>query len=277
MTPKRTSNILEKSLKELSIQVSLSGLSFCVLDKASGKIEQLEKRLFNQPAHAESLVGELDTAMAELSLSKTAFSEVRVIHDNELSTLVPRSLFNENNLSDYLKFNVKILANDFIGYDELTGHDIFNVYVPYTNVNNHIFDMFGTFEYKHTTSVLVETLMNKYHKTQSPKVIVLVAPTCFDIVVISSKGLVLHNRYPYQTREDFTYYLLYTYEQLKLHPGEVPLTLYGDIQQNSGLYKMAYTYIRNVNFGEALSPYAYTAPLSKTYAPHSDLILLNSF
>ena len=71
------------------------------------------------------------------------FNKIQVIHDNEVQTLVPSALFEEANLSDYLKFNAKIFKNDFITYDAITNQEIMSVYVPYVNVNNYIFEKFG--------------------------------------------------------------------------------------------------------------------------------------
>ena len=276
MIQRKRTNILDRSLKELSIQVSLSGLSFCIRDIAKEEITVLKHRYFDQPAHAESLVEELSLLLEAEEIATTDFREVKIIHDNELSTFVPRALFNESNLSDYLKYSVKILETDFISFDELKSHDMFNVYVPFTNVNNFIFDRFGSFEYKHASTVLVETLLNQFKGGETNKVFVQVGRTFFDVVVLSEKKLLLHNSFPYQTREDFIYYLLYIYEQLDLNRDEDELYLLGDIQIGDGLYNMAYTYIRNVFLGEHYSKTNFSGNLQHM-DKQSNLVLLNSF
>ncbi|WP_224490126.1 DUF3822 family protein [Robertkochia flava] len=276
MTQRKTTNIIDTSLKELSIQVSLSGLSFCIRDTAKERITALEHRYFEQPANAESLVEELRRLLEEDALASTDFKEVKVIHDNELSTFVPRALFNESNLSDYLKYSVKILETDYISFDEIKSHDMFNVYVPFTNVNNFIFDRFGSFEYKHASTILVETLLNRFKGGDNHKVFVQVGRTHFDVVVLSDKKLLLHNSFSYQTREDFIYYLLYIFEQLDLNREETELHLLGDIQEGDGLYNIAYTYIRKVSLGDSHNP-----TLMADHLQHMDkqtnLVLLNSF
>lgn len=276
MTLSKTSNILEKSLKELSIQVSLSGLSFCIRDAAHEKVLTLDHRVFDQPANAESLVDELEALLDEEGLKNDDFRDVRVIHDNELSSFVPRALFNESNLSDYLKYNIKILETDYIGFDELKSHDMFNVYVPFTNVNNFIFDRFGSFEYKHASTVLVETLLNQFQGSDSTRVYAQVNRTNFEVVVLANKKLLLYNSYPFQTREDFIYYLLFIFEQLDLNREEVELLLLGDIAEGDGLYEMAYAYIRNVALGKNHNPMQ-VSKQARDLKPQADLVLLNSF
>ena len=74
-----------------------------------------------------------------------SFTNVTIVHNNDLSTLVPEELFNKNHVADYLKFNSKILKSDFIAYDSILENSSVNVYVPYININNYIYDKFGTF------------------------------------------------------------------------------------------------------------------------------------
>ena len=276
MTLRKTSNILDKSLKELSIQVSLSGLSFCIRDIAHEKVIDLEHHTFEQPAHAESLVTELEKLLETDAIAGNDFRDIKVIHDSELSTFVPKALFNESNLSDYLKYSVKILETDYIGFDELRSHDIYNVYVPFTNVNNYIFDKFGSFEYKHASTILVETLLNQHQGSDTNKIFVNVGRTQFEVVVLGDKKLLLYNSYPYQTREDFIYYLLFIFEQLKLDRDKDQLYLLGDITKDDGLYEMAYTYIRNVAIGHNHNSLKLSRKL-QGLNPQENLVLLNSF
>lgn len=276
MTLKKTNNILDKSLKELSIQVSLSGLSFCIRDTGREQIVALEEQVFEQPANAESLVNDLELLLDHDAIAGNDFKEVKIVHDNELSTLVPRALFNESNLSDYLKYSVKMLETDYISFDELRSHDMFNVYIPFTNINNYIFDKFGSFEYKHSSTVLVETLLNQYQPGDFNTIYVHVGNASFEVVVMNNSKLVLYNRFPFQTPEDFIYYLLFIFEQLNLNREVDRLYLLGNISKDDRIYEWAYTYIRNIALGDNCNP----LKLSREVAfvkKQEHLVLLNSF
>ena len=74
---------------------------------------------------------------------QTEFDDIVIIHENDLSTLVPKALFNEEYLADYLKFNSKILKSDYLSYDSLVHNKSVNVYVPYVNINNYIYEVYG--------------------------------------------------------------------------------------------------------------------------------------
>lgn len=273
----RKSNTLHKSYKELSIQLGLSGLSFCILDRSTKEIHSLDNIDLVNTTIPEDLIPHLDNWFDKPENQDISFDKVIAVHENELSTVVPKPLFNESNLSDYLKYNVKILENDYLSFDAITQHEIYNVYVPFTNVNNYLFDKFGDFEYKHASSILIETLVNQSKKGDKPTLYAYISKTHFEIIVTNQKQLVLYNTFNYQQKEDFIYYLLFTIEQLNLNPEKVAVYLLGQIDKQSELYDIAYQYIENLSIGNDL-------PAIKNFKKHlntedrlKSMIILNSF
>ena len=104
-----------------------------------------------------------------------------------------------------------------------------NVYVPYVNINNFMFQHFGEFEYKHTITALLEKLLNR--DVGKPTMLVNVSNTKLDIVVIADNKLQLCNTFKTHTKEDFLYYILFVAEQLQMSPEDFELNLMGDISK----------------------------------------------
>ena len=175
------------------------------------------------------------------------FNKIQVIHDNEVQTLVPSALFEEANLSDYLKFNAKIFKNDFITYDAITNQEIMSVYVPYVNINNYIFEKFGSFEYKHSSTVIIDKVLQIEKNIKEKLLYVNVEKSNIDIIVINSNSLLFYNKFKYNTKEDFIYFILFTIEQLELNPEKINCKFMGSILTDDELFKIAYKYIRNVS------------------------------
>ncbi len=274
MTQKIENNIPDLTNKELSIQVNLSGLSFYVLNRPSNTIEIIQHYTFETVQNPEQLLIEIESIFNDKAIYK-ALRKVTIVHVNTLSSFVPKSLFNESNLSDYLKFNVKILPTDFLTFDEIGNSDLINVYVPYVNINNFFFDFFGTFEYKHHASILIETLLYAAPKSEDALMYVHVEDTHFEIIVIKDKKLLFYNSFEYSTKEDFIYYILFTAEQLNLNPEKFILQCIGNITEDDSTYKVAHTYIRNISIYRSLSNYEY--PEDQISTNHSSFILENSF
>jgi hypothetical protein len=68
------------------------------------------------------------------------------------------------------------------------------------------------------------------------------------VMITEKQKLLFYNSFSYATPEDFLYYLLYTYQQLKLDTETVPVNMLGEIVKESVLYELIYKYIRNINF-----------------------------
>lgn len=261
----------------MSIQVSLSGLSFCILNQDTQSISFYKNFLFDKKETPSNILDKLVHQFNTENSLNQSFKSVKVIHENELSTLVPKSLFNEEQLADYLKFNAKILRSDFITYDEIIANESINVYVPYVNINNYLYESFGEFEFKHFSTIVIESVLNLEKNATDTKMYAHISDTHFEIIIVKNGQLQLYNTFEYTTKEDFIYYLLFTAEQLQLNPEEVQLIMFGNnITNDDELYKIAYTYVRNVSILSVKTNYTLaTKDVHKNCL--SNFVITNSF
>ncbi|WP_339916691.1 DUF3822 family protein [Yeosuana marina] len=272
-----TSNISKNILnQELSIQVSLSGLSFCILQRDTNTITYIKHIVFDKKLNPFEVLDQLKHQFNTENELQNTFKNVQVIHANELSTLVPKPLFTEDNLADYLKFNSKILKSDFIAYDSIVINDSVNVYVPYVNINNFIYDLCGSFTFRHSSTILIENILSIEKNSSIKKMYVNVNKLTFEIVVLNKNKLVLYNTFEYTTKEDFIYYVLFTAEQLELNPETFNLIFLGDIDAKDELYIVAKKYVRFVFLGNREDEYNYSIE-AQPQSYHSDFTLIKSF
>lgn len=144
--------------KKLSIQLSSDGFSFCVYNNTLSKYEHIISIPFaSKTVTPASMLEEVKNIFKNNVLLHNTYEEVILIHHNELHTYVPQSYFDEDILNSYLQNTVKVFDNDFVSYDELNALEINNVYIPFVNVNNYIFDSFGAFTYLHSSTVFYKT------------------------------------------------------------------------------------------------------------------------
>ena len=156
-------------------------------------------------------------------------------------------MFDADELPNYLKFNTKLLTNDHIVFDEISSYDIVNVYVPFTNINNYIFDLFGEFEFQHTATIMIHSLLNSKLNGKKPVCYIHVTTNEMAITVISHKKLIVYNSYNFNTKEDFIYYVLFTLEQLRLDTENTALKLFGAIEEGDEIYDICYKYVKHVS------------------------------
>ncbi len=260
--------------KNLSIQFSLDGFSFCITDLTTNDVNLFSEYIFEKTiASPELLLEKIMYIFANDKDLQQDFKSVSAIHQNNLATIVPNDFFDRNNLVPYLKYSVKTLATDFITYDKLSSINANTVYIPYVNINNYLFQNFGEFEYMHHASVLINKLITKI-KNSSTKTgfFVNVAPNLMDIIIIENDKLSMYNSFSYSCKEDFIYYILFTAEQLQMNPEEFQLTFLGKIESDSDLYKITYNYIRNINFIKSSTCFFNE---DDDFSNHSNYILLS--
>jgi len=250
MTYQKTTNIHThlKSNNRLSVQLSLSGLSFLVTDSISNEIVFFSEKTFSHTHSPDDLLTELTSLFTEQIELQENFKEVVIVYSTTLYALVPTPLFDEKIASEYLKLNSKILANDFVAFDILENNDITIVYIPYVNINNNLFERFGNFKYYHSSTLLLMHILNKEKHSTHSKIYINVENDIFDIIILKDSELLLCNTYEYKTPEDFIYYILFCSEQLKLNPDAIECVLSGVIEEGDPNYNMLFTYIRHISF-----------------------------
>ena len=271
---KKSSTISLRDTKDtkLSIQFNLDGFSFCITNNSSEEILYFSEYLFKEKKITpESLLKKIEELFKTDFYLQKDFSSVSVVHQNNLSCIVPNTYFSEDKLSEYLNFNIKTLTSDFITFDDIKSIKAKNVYIPYVNINNFLFQNFGEFEYKHHLTQFIEKLIS-INNSDKKVVYVNVSSDSFDVVVIQNKQLYFSNSFSFETKEDFIYFILFTFEQLKLDVEEIQLYFTGDIELESELYTITYQYIRNVLFLESNNLIFKKLNCSK----HSNYILLGS-
>ena len=266
-----TATITDKTYKRLAILVSLNGFSYCCFDTILDKIIKLKSvplYHFQQSSTIEMLFEDVFRDNPEL-LSK--YDDITIIHSNNLNTFVPKALFDKEFMGSYLQYNTKVFETDFFDFDSIEHYEMNNVYIPYVNMNNFFIDKFGSFEYKHSATVLVSKLLDLSKNNDERKMFVYVNQTHFEIIVVQNQKLLLYNSFDYNTKEDFLYYILFTAEQLQLNPENFKLELLGNITQESELYEIAYTYIRHVSLFDVKNNNTLTFLENRTH-----FILINS-
>jgi hypothetical protein len=250
MTKKEINSGLEQGPNgyyKLSIQVSLNGLSFCVLDTIANSLVLSHSRVFEKEMSPFALHKIIHEDFQEKGILDYSYSDVISIHRNTLFTLVPMPVFDPDHLANYIKYNAKILGTDHLDYDPIQGLDSANVYVPFTNVNNYLFEKFGEFEFKHSGTVLLETLLKLPSSRQGTVAFMHLAESQMDLAVFSNKKLLFYNSFVFSSPEDIMYFLLFSLEQLELNLDTLKLRLVGEVSAADRIYELCTEYLENVS------------------------------
>ena len=244
-TKMQEQSITTKSYKKLVLKIDTQSVSYVIVDLISHEVLDI-KEFTIQPYSNSNKVLEEQIKNHLQELEHSTFDQVIVLHNNSYATFVPSAFFDPENLGLYLQYNTKVYESDLIVYDTLDRYQMHNIYVPFTNINNILLDLFPTFDYKNVNTILVQKLLD-YSKNKEEKIVFIHYQNLhFELVVVQNQKLILFNSFLHKTPEDFIYYLLFTMEQLQLNPESIKTYFLGDISIKHPVFTLAYTYIRFV-------------------------------
>jgi len=243
----------------LSIQLSLDGFSFCILDTWQNKYSAIEVYTFQDISTPLALNIVLNDLIAKSEWLSLPFQETRIIFEYPKSTIIPLPLFDENHSADYLRFNHYVDFGEKIRFDRLPNLDAVNIFAVPEIILHTMQKFFPGAKLHHFTSPLIENLII-LNKNQDDDFVIFahVRKSWFDLLVLSGKKLIFINSFKYKAKEDFVYFLIYVMDQLNLNPEKTSLTLVGDISKISSLYELTFKYVRNVNFGKRTQDYDFS-------------------
>ena len=200
---------------------------------------------FDQKILPEKLSEKLNAILKESEIDQSKIINVKLIICNKLSSLVPDNLFEEKLSLEYLKFNSKLLENDFAAHDFIEEIDAVNVYLPYVNVNNYILENFGSFDFYHYSTLLIKKLV-KYNREKESSLYANLQEEDFQVLIIKKNKLLYYNNFDFNTKEDILYFLLFVIEQNKIDINKSKLFLIGKINVESEAYLLISKFIENI-------------------------------
>ncbi len=241
----------------LSIEVREDTVLACLLDK--DKTQYLAWASYNRKDEKNAnrpLPGILKEEMLNVKCSGSS-----VVFTHNSAMLIPSSFFAQESVKDYLKQQNLIKAGETPCSDFIKNNDCYSVYAVDSSDYTLLKEKYPQAAFRHHSSVFVEYLLAQHKSNTKNEVHVCVFPGYMDMVALQAGKLILYNRYPIQTANDFTYFLLWVYEELKLKPQDSPCFFYGDIGEKSDLYQLALKYLKNIRLAEKPGRFTFSSQL----------------
>jgi Protein of unknown function (DUF3822) len=256
MTEKVTLEITDKRFQqnnalsyEFSLLIGTDGMSYLSADE-SGEVLVLKSWSFINPDNkfreVEAPIRSIFANDANLSLS---FGKPRVAVFNNLVTLVPNRLFNSDELPSY--FNLLIAPDTPLSYryNDIKELDAKVVFALDKSIAGFLEQNYPNTQFFHSAS----TLLRAWHslaKRNDFEVFVNLRNQIAQIAVFDRRNLQFYNSFAFSKASDFLYFTLLTFDQLKLNPLDVPLTISGELMEDSEIYRLLFRYFRDIRFTE---------------------------
>ncbi len=257
---------LDKSFKTshtrsyiMAMQINMHGLAFSIYNPDKNKFVGFQYYLFDEKKPFADLPTVFDFILNEFPWFAFPYMDFYCLIQNSFNTLIPLPLFKSEHKNLYLGFNHPFQENHRIIFDELKNTGSANVYYMPNPLAEKLKEFWPNAHIVHYSSALIESLTVNFKNRFDEKSLFLdVHNESFDLVYFKENRLFYANNFRYNTKEDFTYFLLSAMEQLSLNPEEVRLILLGKIDKDDENYNLIYQYIRQIEFIEENKNFFYS-------------------
>ena len=246
----RMENKINQNIEDnqISILMRQDGYSFLIekiTEETSSELIHVELQP-NQTKTPENLLEIFKDKINQEWIEKNHIKKARVLYHHSLFSLVPTDYFEKSAASDYIKYNTKILPEDQLVSEKIDSCAAVITYIPYTNINNYIIDLLGSFHYKHQLEPILQ--INYLLDQERERVLVFIDRNILSITAFSGQKLKLANTFQFTTQEDLAYYVLFCIEQVGFNREEMILLLFGSIKEEDTAFKYLFNYIKHVDF-----------------------------
>jgi len=248
----------------LSVVIGTESFSLLAIEK-DGQVRALQTQHFSH-AGRDFRESETQTRMmfGSTPLFSYPFAEVRCAFFNHNATLVPRRLFDPENLPNYFKILLRSAEYEFY-CDELREFDCFLAYAVEPMLTRTCGQYFPQAKMTH---LAVPMLKNWRHAAPQSDyaVFVNVRNRAAQVAVFDRKNLLLYNAFQFQKANDLLYFVLLAYDQFRLSASDIPLTVSGHLLEDSDHFRLLHRYIGEIRF--AVLPETIFLPEEAGNVPH---------
>jgi len=253
----------QTNLYHLSIQISLDGFSFAILDIPRGKYTLLKSTNFfiKRPRLLFMKVRELMTEDEHLNLK---YKSIEIVYSSENFTLVPQVFYQQGAADKFFGFNHEIERGFIVDKTLLTKAEAWCIFSIPENLKEFLVLKYPKATIRHNLYPLVERALKENKNFPERKQVHLnFFRSYFELIVLSGTKLQLCNQFNYSGENDISYFVLYVFDQLKLPPDTTELVIHGQMQQTDPIYQTFKKYIRKTSFARPTSLFNYSYTINQ--------------
>jgi len=251
-----TFDINKTSSLHLSIQASLDGFLFSVLEPFSLKYLALKRYQFEQVASSDIHFEQIQEILRQDPLLQQTYHGVSCIQVDNRSTLLPAALFDKSQLKSYFVFNHTLNDLDELRYNFLKQIDAYLVFPMHHEIANLYLKSWVNAVFFHQATPFISEVIHT-GSLAGKAVHIHFSTGHFDIVVTNEKELLFHNNFMYRSDEDLLYFILFVFDKLELDQRSTPLLLSGELDKFSDRPALLKRYFRNLKFRTSPAEFKY--------------------
>lgn len=273
-----TLDLNSTNLYHLSIQVSLDGFSFCILNSVNNKFIVLKHFPFDYKINPDIIFEKVERIISKEELLNKKYKSVNAIYKSRKYTIIPSELFEIKNAKLYFENNHILSDLDELHYFKLKSIEATTLFAIPNQIANPIVNKFEDCKIYHHIYPLIEEALKASLQNPDNKFIYLnINNSYFDIISVLGGKLLMHNSFKYVTDNDILYYILFIIKQLNWNVSELNLQVIGNISKNKSIYKLLSSQFDHTKIIQLDKNYIYSYKLNNINTNEfNNLLKLNS-
>jgi len=230
----------------LSIRFIPDGFCFIVFNRRHKKILHFAE--FTEKGRDPKQL--LKETAAGNAILKSPFEEIFCVWDTPQYTLLPSAVFDEENRERYWKLNFGESDTQHLSFfsDRLKLPDVINIYAVPVEFVVFLKEIFPSIQFINQQSIQIIDSLFENKKENNSQVYLQVHRDFFDALVLQKGKIILANSYLFQSKDEFLYFSINLFEQLRLDPYATEIILSGEIDEKDEKTASLRRYIQTVDF-----------------------------
>ena len=242
----------------LSIRLNPDGLTFCTLDPIRNKYIQFSHIVLDSELPT---VSQLEKYFSTIGILNLPFKKTFILIPTRNATLVPSGIFDPDKAKSMLQFCCDIPENSTIYFNKIRQADVFNIFSIDKEIVEFFKRQFPEPLFFHQNTPLIEEILSSVTMYENEMKILCINfnSDFFDITLFEKSELKFCNSFPLKSENDFSYYTLFTADQLNLTEQTTSVYISG-INDISKKYKAGISqYFSKIKHTELPSSFRYGA------------------
>jgi len=239
----------------LLLNIGTRDFQLLVVEPEGSKVLLLEDFVLPTLTSNEELLQILDKLFDSHPFLKAGFwKKIKVSFKNQKFIQVPETLFVEDSLSEYLKFNAHIdpSQESFIASRNKRSQAV-TVFAVNSALRQWLIDVYPSNlpSFTHQSAALIEGTMEFSKGRSDNPLYIYVDRFKLHIVACKPDALFYYNQFAIKQFSDYIKYIMLVMKSLNMDQKTSQIVLWGYIGKNSPHFHEFYKYINNVTFGSA--------------------------
>lgn len=257
----------------MSIQLSLDGLSFCILDPVTNVFHSLTDVTFdkNDPNFAQQ-----EQYILGCKEMRRKFRKILISVNSPAFTMVPLPLYDERRIRSVLAMaGINVGPDDKVLRNDVESANSTTVFTIPSFLYFFLKNQFCGAEIFHSTTPVVSSMLQKRQNgMHNPAVNVELCKDSMTLTVVDNDELKLCNRYYCRETLDYVYMLLYVIDQLQIDAKAATVTIQGSVQIDDERIRGVKKFLQNVHMAEAPNFFSYGFTVPEQAHKYNSLFLM---